>query len=140
MVGEVQRAPVVKGSLSGLALAQEQAHVVGEILGRIETAARGRLLAGNRDEFEAVRQNPGLWEHKWKKTRLGEFRLYHAEPATEPGLVLLRFHRKELEPRDGLDIDKLQERCMDEAQDRYDDGADSAWGHVETACAQCHVQ
>jgi hypothetical protein len=111
------------------------AALVGDVLGRMKAAASGRL-AENVDEFEPVRRQPELWELKWKFKRVGEFRLYHAEPGENPELVALRFHQKETEGLTPEDIQARQNDQMDLAADRYTSGETRRWGH-RRGCTDC---
>lgn len=109
---------------------------VGDILGRMRIAARGRIALGDKD-FIPVRTHPEMWELRWSLRRLGKFRMYHAEPGGDPDLVALRFHRKDDSSGDGAEIDRLQQAEMDRAADRYGDWVKIRWGHVATVCHAC---
>jgi hypothetical protein len=111
------------------------AGMVGDVLGRMRAAARGGL-ANDPDEFEPVRRQPELWEIKWKFRKVGEFRMYHAEPMSDPELVALRFHEKETEGLTPDEIEALQDAEMDLAGDRYEAGENRRWGH-SSACGDC---
>lgn len=114
------------------------AGLMGDFLGQLRRAAHGELRSGgnNREPVGPVRLNPDIWEIRWKLGRLGEFRLYHAEPDDEPQLVALRFHEKDSSSEDADTIDDLQEDEMRLAGTRYDDGVNNRWGHVK-GCRDC---
>jgi hypothetical protein len=109
---------------------------VGEILGRMRNAARGRIALGDKD-LVPVRTHPELWELRWSLGKLGKFRMYHAEPGSDPDLVALRFHRKNDSSNDAVEIHRLQQEEIDEAAKRYGDGVKIRWGHVVTVCRAC---
>lgn len=112
------------------------ASMTGEVLNRLRRAARGELTI-DPQEFVPVRRDPDLWEIKWKFRGMQEFRLYHAEPASTPDLVALRFHLKEI---DGLTPDEIEERQeaeMDLASSRYGAHATRRWGHRRRSCDNC---
>lgn len=109
---------------------------VGDIIGRMRNAARGRIALGDKD-LVPVRTHPELWELRWSLRKLGKFRMYHAEPGGEPDLVALRFHRKDDSSNDVAEIHRLQQEEIDEATKRYGDGVKIRWGHVVTVCRAC---
>lgn len=113
----------------------QAAGLVGDVEGRMRAAARGQL-ADNRDEFEPVKTQPELWELKWKFRRVGEFRLYHAEPAANPDMVALRFHEKQTEGLTADEIEAEQDREMEVAADRFRTGESRRWGH-RPGCQHC---
>lgn len=139
MVDEIYRSASTRKRSNAARDRQDRVHLIGEVRARLLSAARGRLPVGEPDQFEPVRRNPDLWEHKWKKTAFGEFRLYHAEPDVGPDVVLLVFHRKEVEPRDGKTIEELQEEQMDKAAARNEEGRNGVWGHARTRCTDCET-
>lgn len=110
------------------------AHLVGEVLGRIRAAMDGMLADG--DLLEPVQMDPLLWEVKWKLKKQGEFRLYHAEPLTNPDFVALRFHQKDVSSRDDKTIRALQNVEIAAAGQRHQDGLPASWGH-RRGCANC---
>lgn len=108
---------------------------IGAFLGRMRAAAHGDLPQ-TKDDLEPVRDDPRLWEIKWKLKKRGEYRLYHAEPGAAPELVALRFHRKDTSgPQD--DIDARQDAEIAVASRRYAEGATSRWGHAASGCTEC---
>lgn len=116
--------------------AMDEAHLIGEVLGRMRTAARGETPS-TRDEFEPVRRYPGvLFELKWRFRRRGEYRMYHSEPGSNPDLVALHFHQKVIESLTDQEIEDAQETAMDLAEDRRKDKKTRRWGHV-SACRHC---
>lgn len=111
------------------------AMMLGEVWARVRAAARGRLV--DSDRLSPIRSRPDLWELRWSFRRVGEFRMYHAEPGARPALVGLVFHRKDV---DGLDDDQVraaQQSWMDRAAERHRHGADERWGHVPRRCPEC---
>lgn len=137
MVDAIYAAVPPKGSRNAARLRHLRLHLVSEVRAHLRSAANGRLPVGEPEQFEPVRRDPELWEHKWKRTKLGEFRLYHAEPDAGPDVVLLRFHRKEIEERDGFTVEDLQDAQMDIATARYAADAERAWGHSRRRCTSC---
>jgi hypothetical protein len=116
---------------------QPAAERVGEVWGLLRAGASGLLRDGS-GELEPVRRHPekGLWELKWSFPRLGEFRMYHVEPRTNPDLVALHFHRKDTTGTQD-EIDGRQDAEMDVAAQRYDDGVNARWGHARKFCSAC---
>ena len=115
----------------------------------MKEASLGVLRSGAEDKdapLEPVRRNPDLWEIRWApkpagRRRLGEFRMYHAEPGGNPDIVALRFHRKETFPalnRNEQDqaIEDTQDAEIDEAGKRHRVGEPNRWGHT-TRCVTC---
>ena len=113
----------------------QAADMIGQVYGRLKAAARGRL-PDDSDLFEPARRQPMLWEIKWKLGRLGEFRMYHAEPGHDPDLVALRFHRKRTTELSAVEIAELQDQEMDLAAERFVAGEPSRWGHGRS-CGDC---
>lgn len=110
------------------------AGLIGDVYARMRAAASGELVGF--DVLEPVRVHPELWEIKWKPRKLGEFRMYHAEPGGDPELVGLRFHRKDVRSGDRVVIRAAQEAEMALAATRYSDGVSDRWGH-ERSCREC---
>lgn len=110
------------------------AGLVGDVYGRMRAAQRGEIC--DADLLEPIRDVPTLWELKWKLGRLGEYRLYHAEPAADPELVALRFHAKDVSGVTQAIIDEAQDVEIGVAAQRYDDGVKNSWGHRK-GCTDC---
>ncbi|MFE5293008.1 hypothetical protein ACFQ8T_12575 [Isoptericola sp. NPDC056618] len=114
----------------------QAAGLVGDVFGRMRAAGLGHL-ADDPDEFCPVRSQPELWEMKWKFKRMGEYRLYHAEPGRSPDLVALRFHRKDTDRfASSTEINQRQNVEMELAAARYEAGEDHRWGHTR-GCGDC---
>lgn len=118
--------------MSDDALAQR----IGEVLGRMRSAAKGNV-PDNPRIVEPVRRNPDLWELKWDFAKLGKFRMYHAEPGSNPDMVALRFHLKDTSSKDDDVVERLQNAEMDTAGERFTSGVKSRWGHVQRGCTHC---
>lgn len=108
----------------------------GEVWGRVRNAAKGLLPVDDKG-LVPVRRNPDLWELKWKLGRLGQFRMYHAEPGGDPAMVGLVFHRKDVPGADADEIEQLQNREMDRAGKLYGEWVNVLWGHQSKCCTHC---
>jgi len=96
-----------------------------ELRERLVDAASGTLTRGSK--LKKVRSQPDLWEIRWKFDGV-PWRMYHAEPPSEPNLLLaLKFHRKVVSGTQ-FSIRRKQNRQMSEAAERYKSGQGYRWG------------
>ena len=114
--------------------AHAAAGIIGDVLAKARRAASGKLRSAS--DLVPVRLHPVLWELRWTLGRVGEFRMYHAEPGVDPELVALRFHRKDTSGSTQGEVDSAQESEMDVAQARYQRRAVERWGHTGD-CTDC---
>jgi len=110
------------------------AGIIGDVLAKSRRAASGMLRSAS--DLVPVRLHPMLWELRWRLGRVGEFRMYHAEPGADPDLVALRFHHKDTSGSTQGEIDSVQEGEMDVAQARYERRSTDRWGHTR-GCTGC---
>lgn len=128
---EVQR--VVWASVKSVYLA---ASMVGDARGLLMSLARGRLPESDPRVLEPVATQPDLWELKLHEGKRWQFRFYHAEPGSDPDIVVLLFHRKVTDgPSETVTVE--QNRQMARASRRYKDGLGARWGHKRPDCPGC---
>lgn len=89
-------------------------------------AAEGRLVRPR--ELIPVRGQSEVWEIRWIFQNGDHFRMYHAEPESDPDLLLaLLFHKKEFANIDSETI-RMQNLKMREAASRFFEGRRVRWG------------
>lgn len=135
-IAAVAQQVVAPLGLPGLARMQREAHVVGEILGRMRAMARGCLPEGNPPALSPVVSQPDLFELRWKLAgaKNSLVRAYHGEPG-DPDVVVVHIHRKETDVPVAKQRE-LQNAVMEEGQRRFVAGEQCHWGHTR-ACSHC---
>ena len=104
------------------------AFVVGQIDALRELAAEGRITHGDTGKLNPIRDEPEIYELKWKLLSVA-VRQYHGEPTTFPtDLVRLHMHIKEFVPGDRKATSALQDIEIEFAVKRYVDGEPANWG------------
>lgn len=106
-----------------------------ELKALLNAAAQGELE--DDPDLKPVQRDPRLWELRW---RFGgrPWRMYHTEPdEMTRHLVALKFHQKvDTCPPEYSDaqctrhLNRLQDRDIDDASARFDEGWPTLWGHL----------
>lgn len=80
-------------------------------------------------DLKPIRKDPEVWELRWPLPHHAPLRQYHAEPTTEPALLLvLKVHLKDLTSADSATISASQNAEIAEARSRYFRGRGDRWG------------
>lgn len=111
-----------------------------QIEGTLRDAAKGRLRVTDKNGALTIKRSktqPIIWEIP-RNIRKKEVRIYTSDPDSGPiDILALLIHVKVTRGVTVSIMNRLQNRKMKEAADRYRDGKDDDWFHTGPNCTQC---
>jgi hypothetical protein len=100
-------------------------------LDRTLAEAAAGVLTRDDERLKPISRHPDIWELRFE---FGghQFRMYFGEPRITPGhLVALHFHAKQVIDGDIEETNRLQNREIDVAAERFRDGERRGWPEIQ---------